>query len=178
VSRVHPHAAIRIATPDDVAALAALNLASWRAAYRGIVPDAILMRLTPESRIARWQRTFAAPESGFTETTIAVEGDRPIGLCSFGPRLDPRSSSSGEIYSLHVQPELRREGIGTLLLDDALRRLRGRGFDGAVLWVLRDDADARRFYESQGWASTGEARVDDRDGYAIPETGYAIGVDA
>lgn len=136
------------------------------------------MGVTLDSRIARWQRTFAPPELGVTETTVAVEGDRILGLCSFGPRRDPSSSTAGEIYSLHLHPESRRAGIGTLLLDDALRRLGGRGFDGAVLWVLRDNLDARRFYESQGWAMTGEERVDDRDGYAIPETGYAIGFDA
>jgi len=43
-----------------------------------------------------------------------------------------------------------------------------------VLWVLRDNPNARHFYEAQGWSVTGGEMVEDRDGYAIPETRYAV----
>jgi len=43
-----------------------------------------------------------------------------------------------------------------------------------VLWVLRDNWNARQFYEAQGWQGTGEEMVEDRSGYAIPESRYAI----
>jgi ribosomal protein S18 acetylase RimI-like enzyme len=80
----------------------------------------------------------------------------------------------GEIYSLHVRPDVTRQGLGKALLDGALRRLAARGCRTCVLWVLRDNANARHFYEAQGWSFTGEEFVEDRSGYAIPETRYAI----
>ena len=55
--------AIRAASASDVEAIAALHLASWWAAYRGIVPDQFLHGITLESRIARWQRALSSSES-------------------------------------------------------------------------------------------------------------------
>jgi ribosomal protein S18 acetylase RimI-like enzyme len=166
--------AIRAASASDAEAIAALHLASWWAAYRGIVPDQFLNAITLENRIARWRRALALSESPVDETTMAVDGDTVLGVCSFGPRRWPESSSVGEVYALHVEPGSWRRGIGKLLLDDSLVRLAARGFASAVLWVLRDNWNARHFYAAQGWSATGEEMVEDRDGYAIPETRYAI----
>jgi ribosomal protein S18 acetylase RimI-like enzyme len=166
--------AIRAASASDVETIAALHLASWWAAYRDIVPDQFLQGITLESRIDRWQQALSSSESPVAETTVAVDGDTVLGVCSCGPRLSPKSSSVGEVYALHVEPGSWRRGIGKLLLDDSLRRLVARGFVTAVLWVLRDNWSARHFYEAQGWSATGEDMVEERDGYAIPETRYAI----
>lgn len=166
--------AIRAASASDVETIAALHLVSWWAAYRGIVPDQFLHGITLENRIARRQRALSSLESPVTETTVAVDGDTVLGVCSFGPRLSPKSSSVGEVYALHVEPGSWRRGIGKLLLDDSLGRLAARGFVAVVLWVLRDNWSARQFYEAQGWSVTGEEMVEERNGYAIPETRYAI----
>jgi len=73
---------------------------------------------------------------------------------------------------------VRRTGLGTLLLDEAGRRLVQSGFKWAFLWVLRDNADARRFYQARGWSLAGEEWMEERDGYSIPEVGYAIDLTA
>jgi ribosomal protein S18 acetylase RimI-like enzyme len=166
--------AIRAASASDAEAIAALHLASWWAAYRGIVPDQFLNAITLENRVARWRRALSSSESPLVETTMAVDGDTILGVCSSGPRSWPTSSSVGEVYALHVEPSSWRRGIGKLLLDDSLVRLATRGFAAAVLWVLRDNWNGRHFYEAQGWSVTGEEMVEERDGYAIPETRYAI----
>jgi hypothetical protein len=38
--------AVRPATPDDADAIASVHVRSWQAAYRGIVPDAMLDALS------------------------------------------------------------------------------------------------------------------------------------
>jgi ribosomal protein S18 acetylase RimI-like enzyme len=174
--QLHPNATIRRAAPADVDAIATMHLASWLAAYRGLISDEYLDRVTHESRVARWERTFTPEEAGVTETTLAVEGDNILGLCSFGPMVNPLATTMGEIYSLHIDPDTWRGGIGRMLLDDALLRLANRGFERVVLWVLRDNENARRFYEARGWSVTGEERDEDRSGYSIPETRFWIGL--
>lgn len=52
-------------------------------------------------------------------------------------------------------------GRGRALLAAAEERLRGDGFDEAVLWVLAGNDRARRFYEAAGWAHDGSVRVDE-----------------
>lgn len=165
---------IRVATIADVPAIAAVHLSSWRAAYTDITPPGFMDTVTIDTRLVRWEETFTGPASRTTETTIAIDGDAVLGICSFGPRRTPRSDIVGEIYSLHIGPASWRRGLGRMLLDDALSRLIARGFGSAVLWVLRDNAGARAFYEVQGWALTGEEQIDERSGFAIPEVRYSI----
>ncbi len=168
------HVAIRLATTADVPAIAAVHLASWRVAYADITPAGFMNTVTIESRLVRWEGAFTGPASRTTETTVAVDGSGVLGICSFGPRRTPKASGVGEIYSLHVGPASWRQGIGRLLLDDAVARLASRGFSSAVLWVLRDNANARAFYKARGWSLTGEEQCDNRSGFAIAEVRYAI----
>jgi ribosomal protein S18 acetylase RimI-like enzyme len=154
-----------------------MHLASWRATYTPITPPGFMLSITLASRVTRWEGAFALPASATTETTVAVEGQRILGVCSFGPRREPRDASAGEIYSLHIGPDSVRAGLGRMLLDDALLRLSNRGFTSMFLWVLRDNANARGFYEARGWSLTGEERTDDRSGFAIAEVRYEIRLD-
>jgi ribosomal protein S18 acetylase RimI-like enzyme len=151
-----------------------MHLASWRATYTAITPPDFMRSITLEGRIKRWEGAFTPPASETTETTVAVDGDRVLGVCSFGPRREPAAPSAGEVYSLHVAPDSLRAGLGRMLLDDALVRLATRGFTTVFLWVLRDNANARGFYEARGWSLAGEERADDRSGFPIAEVRYAI----
>ncbi len=49
---------IRPATDADAAAIRAVQIQSWREAYRGIVPDSYLDALDPE--FAEWRRNIAS----------------------------------------------------------------------------------------------------------------------
>jgi ribosomal protein S18 acetylase RimI-like enzyme len=169
-----PRVTLRLASRADVPAIAAMHLASWRATYTAITPPEFMRSITLEGRIKRWEGAFTPPASETTETTVAVDGQRILGVCSFGPRREPIGASGGEIYSLHVAPESLRAGLGRKLLDDALSRLSARGFTSVFLWVLKDNANARGFYEARGWSRTGEERADDRSGFPIAEVRYAI----
>ena len=169
-----PRVTLRDATRADVPAIAAMHLASWRATYASITPPGFMKSITLEGRIKRWERAFTPPASETAATTVAVDASRVVGVCSFGSRGEPKAPRAGEIYSLHVDPDSIRAGIGRMLLDDALGRLLTRGFTSVFLWVLRDNANARGFYEARGWSLTGEERADDRSGFAIAEVRYAI----
>jgi ribosomal protein S18 acetylase RimI-like enzyme len=165
---------LRIATRADVPAIAAMHLASWRATYTSITPPEFMSSITLDGRIKRWEGAFSPPASETTATTVAVDGQRILGVCSFGPRTEPRDPTAGEIYSLHVGPDSLRTGLGRMLLDDALVRLITRGFTSVFLWVLRDNENARAFYEARRWSLTGEERTDERSGFAIAEVRYEI----
>lgn len=62
---------IREATPADAAAIARVHVESWRATYRGIVPDDYLARLSREG----WERTWA--------NTLRGAGDADAGTAVF-----------------------------------------------------------------------------------------------
>lgn len=133
----------------DADRIAEIHVAAWRAAYRGIVPDAYLAAMSVEQRAARW-RTIIEATPG---SVLACEHDgRIVGWVSIGPGRDDDAETDGEIYALYVDPDFWRGGTGRELMARAEQELRSRGFIQLFLWVLEQNARARRFYESAGYS--------------------------
>jgi hypothetical protein len=55
-------ARVRLAAADDAPAIADIHIRSWRATYRGLVPDAILDGLSMERRVTSWREAIAGQE--------------------------------------------------------------------------------------------------------------------
>ena len=58
----------------------------------------------------------------------------------------------GELEALSVEPELRRWGIGSLLMEQVERRLADAGVGFIGLTIIAGNEDALRFYERWGMA--------------------------
>jgi ribosomal protein S18 acetylase RimI-like enzyme len=134
---------VRSAQSRDARAIAEVHVASWRAAYRGIVPDRVLDGLTVDEREARWQDQL---EDGGSLILVAVEEMRVVGFCA---------ASGGEIGALYVDPAVWRRGVGSALLAETLAELRRRGVPAVELWVFRDNQGAVAFYERHGFVLDG-----------------------
>jgi GNAT superfamily N-acetyltransferase len=72
-----------------------------------------------------------------------------VGIAAFSP---------GWLNALYVLPDEWGTGIGSGLHDEAVEALRRLGPE-ARLWVLEQNARARRFYEQRGWRLDGRERV-------------------
>jgi len=146
-------ATIRSGTVADARAIATVHVASWRWAYRGALPDDLLDDLSVEEREPGWRSVL---DDGATITLVAVRGDHVVGFANGGAsRDDDAEASIGEILSIYVTQQEAGAGTGRALLVAIQDGLRGRGFEGATLWVLETNARARTFYERQGWAWDG-----------------------
>jgi GNAT superfamily N-acetyltransferase len=93
-----------------------------------------------------------SPGGGHTEAIV--------GFATFGPSRDADASGLGEIYALYVDPESYGGGTGRLLMAEARRRLHDAGMNEAILWVLRGNKRAQRFYEREGWKPDGATRLE------------------
>jgi len=54
--------AVRQATIDDAGDIAVVHVATWRAAYRGLMPQSLLDGLSVEARTAVWRRILRDDE--------------------------------------------------------------------------------------------------------------------
>ncbi|WP_411074424.1 GNAT family N-acetyltransferase [Streptomyces sp. cmx-4-7] len=68
---------IREALPGDAAALAAVHVLSWRAAYRELLPGPYLEGLDVEERAATWHARLTAPDR--PTVLLATDGERGVG---------------------------------------------------------------------------------------------------
>lgn len=145
-----PPGIIRPATNADVPKLAGVNLRSWQAAYRGIMPDAGLAALTLSEFEAVWGENLAA--AGRANLLCEVEG-QVVGFVSFGAtrEKDGGAEKVGEIIGLYLDPPYWGKGLGRMLCDEALAGLAAAGYGEVTLWVLTENGRARRFYERAGF---------------------------
>jgi GNAT superfamily N-acetyltransferase len=154
---------LREARRGDELAVAEIHVRSWQEAYRGLMPAEFLDALDPRDRAARY--TFEATGPTAPTTLLAVEAsdvgeEAIVGFATFGASRDEDARGLGEVYALYVDPGRYRGGLGRVLMAETRRRLRDAGFGEAILWVLRGNERAQRFYEGEGWRPDGATRVE------------------
>jgi ribosomal protein S18 acetylase RimI-like enzyme len=220
---------IRSGSAADAEAIAGIRIESWRAAYTGIIPAAILdheLGGYDAGRVRRafvsrpWQRVLIAEQPpghavpGHAVPGPAVPGPavpgpavpgpaaaapaarapvpgpgstaQPtvVGYAAFGPEqgLDgrprtarggpgPARSRAAELYALYVAPAYWSTGAGRALLSRVLAEAQAEGCPRIVLWVLEQNARARRFYERAGFRRRGRTHPLDWLG-GVPEVCY------
>lgn len=172
--------AVREAVAADADAICDVHVAAWRAAYRGIFPDAVLdARHFEREQRARW-RAWKLPAG--SEVMVVTHDGRVVGFAALGPERepdDPLGMPRGEVYACYVHPDHWGSGAAEVLLAEAERRLAARRFTRAVLWVLADNPRARAFYHRCGWSWTGETGWFDQVGDELVEmVEYARRLDA
>ncbi len=148
---------IRRAVPDDAPALAKAHVDAWRAAYRGIVPDERLAKLS----YARGEENFLrSMREGPEETHAVEEAGAVVGFLTLGPCRDADldATTVGEIWGIYLAPEHWRHGIGTRLCRHAEELLAARGHRMIALWVFAENTRARSFYEAMGYAPDGATK--------------------
>lgn len=122
----------------DAAAVAAIHMAS-RAATMPYLPEQ--RRAPPE--VTWWVENVVLKEC---RVWVAVRGREIVGYAALdGDLLD----------HLYLRPDVRRRGIGTLLLDEVRRH----SPEGLSLHVFQQNTQARAFYERHGFVV-----VDTNDG--------------
>ena len=164
---------IRAMEDADVPAVSRIRVRGWQWAYAGIVPQGFLDAMDAEQDAVR-RRAFLAEARGRVANLVAVEGGEPVGWAAFGPyRGEPGTADDGELYALYVLPEHVGSGVGRALMAEVLRRSAAGGRAHLRLWVLADNARARRFYAAAGFRPDGAETVDDYQGTPLREVRYA-----
>jgi ribosomal protein S18 acetylase RimI-like enzyme len=168
-------AQIRVGIPSDAPALGSMHVASWRETYAALLPDKMLSSLSVEARSAAWAKIMQEPATGRSTVIYLAEHDGAI--VGFGSCGAQRTESlknkgyDGEVSAIYVLREFQKRKIGTRLLRAMSSDLIRRGFSAVALWVLRDNARARRFYERYVGQVIAE-REDLRDGTVLVELAY------
>jgi GNAT superfamily N-acetyltransferase len=148
---------IRRATPDDGAAIAAVQARSWRQAYADIVdpermPD-------PERQAPR----FAERIADGAEVYVFDQDGRVAGFAAL---------DGNELRAIYVDPRAQGAGVGSALLEASVEGLRAAGHREAFLWCFEANGLARAFYERHGWALVpGESQE-----RSAPEVRYRLGL--
>jgi GNAT superfamily N-acetyltransferase len=164
-------AGIRRACGGDAAAIAAIEVETWRATYPGILPDATLIRMSAPRTTRQWACELRRGSDG-----VWVWEDEEAGVVGFGHCGRQRMSwlpYAGEITMLYVLPDAQGRGIGRRLLSTMLTDLDRQGMRSALVWVLA--ANPARFFYARMGGRLVLRRMIEVDGTPVELAGYGWG---
>ena len=148
---------LRTATLEDCRLLAEIHCQSWQAAYRGILPETLLQKITPRD----FESKFCAAVVSVSETIMLALLDGQIcGYMLYGPcRDEDLAAPTGEIWGIYLLPSCWGKGIGRSLLEYGLAALKRCRYRKAVLWVMQGNHKAIGFYEKMGFTADGAVKT-------------------
>lgn len=166
-----PDVVVRPMHDGDVALVAALHVASWRTAYRGLFSDAYLDTQAEAERRAHWAHRLDGRrdhEAGL----VAERGGLPVGFLYL--IADPDAPRGTLLDNLHVAPSQRGSGLGRRMLAEAAGLIAARTWPSSLhLWVFEANSGARRFYERHGAVEVERIIYAAADGGRHPAICYA-----
>ena len=149
--------AVRRSTAADIPEIQRIARDSWAKTYAGLISPSSQAEYIEKAYSTAWlTKLHDRPDvRGF----LALEGGHPVGfaMMSLGsPADDPPGAV---LRSLYLHPETEGKGHGKRLLEAVKAAARERGIP--ILWVAVhvDLADARKFYERNGFVYDGPAEV-------------------
>jgi len=161
----------RPAVVADAAEIAAIHVDSWRETYQGMLSDRYLAGMDVRDYEDRWLRTIQDPYHR-SVVFVSEEDDRLVGFASCGRERDGDPRYEGELYAIYLRLAAQGRGHGRALVEAAAAGLAIRGMTSMVVWVLRDNAHARGFYERLGGVYLRERPLDLGPGLDVPEVSY------
>ena len=161
---------VRPSLVEDAPTIAHIRIATWRSAYRGIVPAAVLDNLSVDRATGFFEGCIADPDSpnrllsGFADDTLR-------GFALWNPHSEAPEYTA-ELRALYVLDQWQRSGLGRALLDAARRAMAAAGYRDMAVFTLEANRPARTFYERLGGEPLPYTRLFEVDGAVLPEVGY------
>ena len=97
-----------------------------------------------------WLQALTAGPPATSMLVAETEEGEIVGFAYGAPEREGNSLYRGELFAIYVLEAYQRTRIGRRLFTAAGQRLQTAGLDSMLLWVLRDNHPARRFYELMG----------------------------
>jgi ribosomal protein S18 acetylase RimI-like enzyme len=143
---------IRRIQPDDGPELRAVRLAAL-----ADTPSAFGSTFAAEAARteAEWSDRARWASNGTDRITLlARQGDRVVGIA--GGYRGEIAATEVDLVSMWTAPDVRRTGLGRLLVGAVVEWAADTGASSVGLWVTRGNAAAQLLYESMGFRETGE----------------------
>lgn len=140
---------LRRAGPEDAPLLSRLKIATFRASYRGVLPDDLLAGLGPEDTfvgVEAWRRALLDRE---TEVHV-VEAGEPAGFLVLKAATAAEAPARGLLEQLYLLPGWQGQGWGKAIWRFAEGRFAATGRLPFAVGVLEGNDRARRLYERLG----------------------------
>ncbi|MDD4311044.1 MAG: GNAT family N-acetyltransferase [Eubacteriales bacterium] len=155
---MQPTIEIRLATDEDIPAIAHIINEAWKTAYAGIIPQSYLDAMQEERKTDRLREGLARVLH--MRYFVLCENGVPVGAASLHRARNEDLPDAAEFSFFYFLPTAWRKGYGTMLLNHLKEETAKAGFLRLCCWVLEENHRAVSFYESQGLLRDGTRQTE------------------
>ena len=142
----------------DEETLAYIQTESWKAAFKGILSDAELIRCTNREKATAMYRRLLEQNVG-NGYLLKVNGEAHC-IAWWDATRENDMPGYAELICIHSLQDKWRRGYGSRMMDAVLQDISNAGYSKVMLWVFEDNVRARRFYEAKGFITKGKIKPD------------------
>ncbi len=129
---------LRRATSADVPDIANVNVNTFQATQRGIVPDSVLENLDVGKAADRFQRLLRRDDLR-TFIYVAEVAGAVVGYAMAGIAREHVPGYIGELYGIYILPPYHRSGIGRQLVQAVANELMHAGVPSMYVLVFKEN---------------------------------------
>lgn len=122
---------------------------AWQETYAGLMPQAYVDQVTLE-KCRAWAHQWP-------QNTLVLKWDNQvIGFSCFAESQDSGPGKAGEVTALYLLEDYQGQGLGLALMRATMEEL--GAMPEVILWVLKGNEKAIRFYKGYGFQFDGTER--------------------
>ncbi len=140
---------IRDGVKEDAGKIARLKIDNWRKTYSKIFPEDFLNNLDLTKEKEKYLNNLKNKN-----VIIYEKAEEPIAYCYYGENAKFKDYE-GEVFALYVENNCQEHGIGTKLLQYAIKDLAKKS-KKIFLWCAKENTRAISFYKKNGFKIIGE----------------------
>ena len=137
---------IRFNRLEDQEQMAKIKIEGYQNTYDGIITSTYLKKMDVKEQTERYYRSF---EEYKYRVLVAVRDNEVLGYSCFDPK-EKAFKYDSELESLYIKQGNHNKGIGTSLFIETAKQLLSLGKRNMIVWCLKDNKNAIKFYESLG----------------------------
>ena len=164
---------IRNAKLEDAEGIAYVHVKAWQESYKEILPEDYLAKISYSERLELRKQILSIDDPTNLRLVAEYEG-KIIGFCDAGKSRD-WEKAKGEVYAIYLLDEFKGQGIGKALWGRSIQHLKEHQLIPFHVLVLKDNKQARKFYERQGGIEVGMEQAEIA-GKLYDEVRYIFGV--
>ena len=141
---------IRLNRIEDQEQMAHIKVDSWNKTYKNIIAPEYLASLNYKEQTARYLESFEEYKNNVL-VAINKDTDKVVGYACFNTNENEFVDITDcELVSLYLDPNYQNKGIGKSLFRETIKILRGYNKRYMLIWCLKENKKAIKFYEKLG----------------------------
>ena len=142
---------IRDGIKEDAEKIAKIKIDNWRKTYSKIFPEDFLNNLDVTKEKEKYLNNLKNKN-----IIIYEKEEKPIAYCYYGKSENTKFKDyEGEVFALYVENNCQEHGVGTKLLQYAIKDLAKKS-KKIFLWCAKENTRAISFYKKNGFKIIGE----------------------